>query len=412
MRKVLFVVPFLPYPLSTGGHQAIFNGVAAAVAAHAEVYLTYPEYADQGADREAMAQKLGADIHFFPYATYVNLKREKVLSVIYKVKYDLKRLIKGGATENPNQNVYAQWWEQMAPRPDAYCRFVNDLVKQYDIDIVQCEMLSTMAFVLTLPEKVTKYFVHHELGFVRKSLHPIVKLEPLASSANLAINQLVEINLLNRFDTVVTLSGTDSDKLREAGITTHILTSFATVNRQPEKSLEFSRHTILSFIGPEEHSPNKEGVLWFLDNCWKQLLDTNPDYELHIIGKWTKDTQNKLSAKYPRIHFPGYVNDLSAAIKNTIMIVPIRIGSGIRMKILEAGMIGVPVVTTTIGVEGIPLVNGENCFIADTPEAFTQGILDLSDPELRAKFISSAQRVIADRYSLDALIRNRGPLYQ
>lgn len=412
MRKVLFVVPFLPYPLTTGGHQAIFNGVAAAVAADAEVYLTYPEYADQQADRKAMIQKLGTDIHFFPYATYVNLKREKILSVIYKAKYDLKRLIKGGATEDPNQNIYGQWWEQMAPRPDAYCRFVNELVERYDIDVVQCEMLSTMAFVLTLPAKVKKYFVHHELGFVRKSLHPIIKLEPLASSANLAINQLVEIDLLNRFDTVVTLSRTDSDKLRDAGVTTHILTSFATVSRPLEKSLASSRHTVLSFIGPEEHSPNKEGVLWFLDNCWEKLLGTNPDYEFHIIGKWTKDTQKKLSAKYPHVYFPGYVDDLSAAIKNTIMIVPIRIGSGIRMKILEAGMIGVPVVTTTIGVEGIPLVNGESCVIADTPEAFTQGILNLSDPALREKFIRSAQQVIADNYSLDALVKNRAHLYQ
>jgi glycosyltransferase involved in cell wall biosynthesis len=82
------------------------------------------------------------------------------------------------------------------------------------------------------------------------------------------------------------------------------------------------------------------------------------------------------------------------------------------MKILEAGMIGVPVVTTAVGVEGIPLVDGENCFIANTADAFVQSILKLSEQTLREHFIVSAQKVIAKNYSLEALIKNREHLYQ
>jgi glycosyltransferase involved in cell wall biosynthesis len=217
---------------------------------------------------------------------------------------------------------------------------------------------------------------------------------------------------LNRFDTIITLSEIDTHKLQEAGVTTPVLSSFATINRKPETSLESSCGFVLSFVGPEIHSPNKEGILWFLDSCWQRLLKSNPNYELRIIGLWSKETQRQLSDRYQNVHFLGYVDDLAATLKNTIMIVPIQVGSGIRMKILEAGMIGVPVVTTAVGVEGIPLVDGENCFIANTADAFVQSILKLSEQTLREHFIVSAQKVISKNYSLEALIKNREHLYQ
>lgn len=411
MSRVLFVLPFLPYPLSSGGHQAIFNGLVAASEV-AEIYLTYPDDADDAADRQALEEQLGGKIHILPFQVSVNRKGDKILNCIYRLKYTLKKLIKGEAAARKEPSPYEQWLEQIVPGPDAYCSFVNKLVEEYRIDIVQCEMLETLAFALTLPRTVKKYFVHHELGFVRKGQHPIAAQEPLAASAHLTINQLIEIDLLNRFDTVITLSETDTRKLRDAGVTCPIHTSFATVNHQPSTELESSSSTVLSFIGPEWHPSNKQGLKWFLDSCWESLLTVNPDYRLQIIGRWTDETCREWSSRYRNISFPGFVEDLAATIKNTIMIVPITIGSGIRMKILEAGLIGVPIVTTTVGVEGLPLKSGENCFIGDTPEEFSRGIQALSNPSLRERFIHSAQQIIAERYSQRALNENRAKLYQ
>lgn len=411
MSKVLFVVPFLPYPLISGGHQAIFNGLVAAAEAGAEIYITYPDQDDDEEAREKLSQKMGGKIHIHPFPMHINRKGDKMLNFIYRFKYSVKKLIKGEAGARPITSPYGQWLDQMMPKSDAYCQFINALVEQNAIDIVQCEMLETLAFALTLPKGVKKYFVHHELGFVRKGQHPFITQEPLAGPAHLAINQLIEINLLNQFDTVVTLSEVDSQKLRDTGVSTRIHSSFATVNHLPNTDLETTDSTILSFVGPEWHPSNKSGILWFLESCWEDLLSTNPEYRLQIIGRWTEETQREICTKYRNVLFPGYVDDLTATIKNTIMIVPITIGSGIRMKILEAGMIGVPIVTTSVGVEGIPLVNGENCFIGDTPEAFVQGILSLSDQKLRVQFIRSAQHIIEVNYSQHALNENRKVLY-
>lgn len=412
MSKVLFVVPFLPYPLTSGGHQAIFNGLVAATAAQADVYLTYPDRDNDEEAREMLSQKLNGQIHILPFPAYVNRKGDKVLNLIYRFKYTVKKLIKGEGGAQPATTPYAQWLDQIMPKTDDYCRFINDLVEKYSIDIVQCEMLETIAFALTLPKEVKKYFVHHELGFVRKGLHPIMNTEPLAGSAHLQINKDIEVSLLNRYGTVITLSETDTQKLKEAGVTVDIHTSFATVSNIPDNQLEAGGGTVLSFVGPEWHPSNKMGILWFLESCWERLLSENPSYELRIIGNWSETTQREISSKYKQVHFLGFVEDLSSAIKNTIMIVPITIGSGIRMKILEAGMIGTPVVTTTVGVEGIPLSDGDNCFIADTPERFIQGILKLNDQDLRERFIRSAQLVIADHFSQSALNQNRKELYR
>lgn len=411
MNKVLFVVPFLPYPLGSGGHQAIYNGLVAA-AESAELYLTYPNYENDAEDRKALTEKLDGRIRILPFQVSVNRKGDKLLNYIYRLKFSLKKLIKGEAATRKEPSPYEQWLEQILPKANAYCSYVNDLVEQYRIDIVQCEMLETLAFGLTLPNTVKKYFVHHELGFVRKGQHPVMAQEPLAAKAHLAINQLIEIDLLNRFDTVITLSKTDTRKLRDAGVTCPIHTSFATVNHLPSTDLESSSSTVLSFIGPEWHPSNKQGLKWFLDSCWESLLSVNPEYRLQIIGRWTDETCHEWSSQYRNISFLGFVEDLAATIKNTIMVVPITIGSGIRMKILEAGMIGVPIVTTSVGVEGLPLTNGESCFIGDTPEEFNRGIQALSDPSLRERFIHSAQQIIADRYSQRALNENRIVLYR
>ena len=132
---------------------------------------------------------------------------------------------------------------------------------------------------------------------------------------------------------------------------------------------------------------------------------------MNIIGKWSENTVSEIEGKYDGVKFLGYVEVLPVAIINTVMIVPILIGSGIRMKILEACATGVPVVSTTIGAEGLPLENGRDCFIADSPEAFVDAIKQLDNEQLRKDFIESAQKMINREYSIQALHDNRIGIY-
>ena len=131
-----------------------------------------------------------------------------------------------------------------------------------------------------------------------------------------------------------------------------------------------------------------------------------------IIGNWSENRIKEYSLKYKDVHFLGFVDDLYAAIKDSTMIVPITIGSGIRMKILEASSKGVPFVSTSVGAEGIPVVNGQDCFIANTPDEFIESILKLQNPDLRHQFAENANMMIRKHYSLEALRKNRLEIYE
>lgn len=411
MKNVLFVFPFLPYPLISGGHQAFYNGIIAAIP-YADIFITYPEYYPQDEERASFQSQLDGAIHILPYFDYKSQRGERVLSFIYRTKYLIKSFISGERGKKSTLLPYTEWINQLLPKSDGYIKHINDIIARQHIDIVQCEMLDSLAMVISLPRTVKRIFVHHEIGFIRKALHPVIRHDHSQEGlAHLAVNRMLEVDLLNQYDTVVTLSNTDTEKLKNAGVYTNILTSFAIVNTPPEKNLAFKHSCRLVFIGPEGHPSNRDGLLWFLENCWKRLKEVDPSYQLSVIGVWTSETQKFLSSTYKDVHFLGFVEDLRTTISNSIMIVPIQIGSGIRMKILEACMLGLPVVSTSIGAEGLPLIDGEDCFISDTPEAFLNSILSLKDQDLCRRFISSSQQKILHYYSKESLIENRKGLY-
>ena len=90
-------------------------------------------------------------------------------------------------------------------------------------------------------------------------------------------------------------------------------------------------------------------------------------FTLQVIGKWRGECINRLQSEYPELKLAGYVEDLGSFLKGSVAVVPIRIGSGMRMKILDAVLSKVPFVTTAKGVEGIDFKDGEDCLIVDDP---------------------------------------------
>ena len=273
-------------------------------------------------------------------------------------------------------------------------------------------MLGLLPLVLYIPNNVKKIFIHHELGFIKNDLFIKQMNGNKYQWAQKHLGDIMEIGLLNRYDSIVTLSQTDKNKLTKAGVQVPIYSSFAVINSINTFSIESTKYTELTFLGPENHTPNSIGLLWFLENCWHELLNINNEYKLKIIGIWKDESIRNLNKKYKNLRFVGFVQNLEEALKNTIMIVPITIGSGIRIKILEAATYGVPIVSTHVGAEGLPLSDGINCFLSDTPNEFIQSIIKLKDKDLRFSFIYKANEVIKNNYSLKELTKNRIEIYE
>lgn len=411
MKNVLFIEPFCPYPLISGGHQAIYNGIAAMK----DVANVYVVYAHTTWNNPSELGRLELEKQFpFVHVLHYGLAEKSAGEFLFKLKRRIKRTWDSWMKKifKPKTNIedYRSWG--FIPQPDNYAKYINQLIEQYHIDVVQVEMCFLLSMVLDLPKHVKKIFVHHELRYVREELR-LAKIDVPQSFRNeVMIHKFEEIGLLNMYDEIVTLSETDKQKLILDGVTKPILTSFAVVNTsKTDESLYNEQSFVLSFIGPESHDPNYDGVMWFLENCWSDLLVKNSDYHLRIVGNWSVGTRKKICAQYLNVEFAGFVENLADVLIGTVMIVPIHIGSGIRMKILEAGAIGVPVVSTNVGAEGLPVVDGENILLADTPEMFTKAILRLEDYEIRASLSKQLHKTIRTQYSVDALCENRRILY-
>ena len=128
---------------------------------------------------------------------------------------------------------------------------------------------------------------------------------------------------------------------------------------------------------------------------------------LQIIGSgWP------LSYESSNVKLLGFVDHLDEAICGSIMIVPILTGSGMRMKILEAAAMGVPFVTTSVGVEGLDFLNGDSCLIADGADAFAHALECLiNDNCLCEKLARKASNVYMGKYSVEALSAVRNDIY-
>jgi hypothetical protein len=112
-----------------------------------------------------------------------------------------------------------------------------------------------------------------------------------------------------------------------------IYDSFAVVQKADKTpSREFNAHKLV-FVGPQSSPPNVLALEFFLDNCWLNLLKMDNEYNLNVIGNWSQEKITELTKSYRNVNFLGFVDKLADSISDSIMIVPITIGSGIRMKI-------------------------------------------------------------------------------
>lgn len=170
----------------------------------------------------------------------------------------------------------------------------------------------------------------------------------------------------------------------------------------PEKT------TDLVFVGSMDWMPNVDGALWFVREVLPLLRRARPDCSLAFVGRKPPAALADLARTDPRIVVTGTVPDVRPWLfASHAAIVPLRVGGGTRLKIYEAMAAGVPVVSTSIGAEGLDVADGENIRIADSPEAFAACCQTLlRDSSERARIARSATAMVASRCSWDAVTRD------
>ena len=154
----------------------------------------------------------------------------------------------------------------------------------------------------------------------------------------------------------------------------------------------------VGFLGWE---PNSQGLLWFIEEVWPQLVKRHPDLLFDIVGKNPGQRLQQAVAPHKGMSLKGFVPDLQEIYRDSrVSVAPLLFGSGMKVKVLDAMARGMPTVTTSVGAEGIDLEPGKHLLVADDPATMAASIDSLlTDPQLWQHLQHNSRALINERYT-------------
>ena len=211
-----------------------------------------------------------------------------------------------------------------------------------------------------------------------------------------------EREMCQRFTVTVTVSETDKSLLEDKFgarnvlcIPTGVDTDYFSPSRQTETN------NSLVFTGSMDWLPNEDAILFFAREVLPRIKKQIPEVRLTVVGRNPSAGLLSKIKKYPEIEVTGWVNDVRPFIaRHSLYVIPLRIGGGTRIKVYEAMAMGKAVVSTRIGVEGLPVRNGENILLSDGPKEFADAVVRLlKDPEARKRMEINARSFVEGNFS-------------
>jgi glycosyltransferase involved in cell wall biosynthesis len=180
------------------------------------------------------------------------------------------------------------------------------------------------------------------------------------------------------------------------------------IERQPEPGL-------LLTLGTLHYAPNADGIRWFLREVLPLVRQAVPEARIVVVGKNPPRDLRRLAQDSPEvISVTGYVPDLTPLLRRTaVLIVPVLAGSGMRVRILEGLARGMPIVTTSIGLEGIEARIGLDLLVADRAEDFGAAVIALlRDPERQQRLGAAGRQLVEDHYDRRRVLGRLDQAYQ
>jgi glycosyltransferase involved in cell wall biosynthesis len=267
-------------------------------------------------------------------------------------------------------------------KSQAYKKALTELLQKESFDVIQLEG-PYLGYYTDLIRKTSKsllslrtHNVEH-LIWKKKALHETSYLRRWYLKNMASRLERFEMKVVHQTDCLVPISPTDETYFKNRGYKQALLTIPTGLSIDAYPQTPVPTEATLFFIGALDWLPNQEGLEWFMDNVFDQLVEKVPGLTFHVAGRNApKQFEKKLH--HPKIVYHGEVNDAFRFMqKYRVMVVPLLTGSGIRIKILEGMALGRPVVTTQTGIEGIPVENIESVKVSDDPYTFANHVVDL-----------------------------------
>ncbi len=384
--KIFFLSYWFPYPPDNGSRIRVFNFIKALSTKH-DVHLFALLQADSDPKNATALEQYCQVVATYPLP-------------------------------GPRKSLAASLW-LFASRPRSIItRFDPELYKRvqqaiHDIqpDVIVTSMVDVAEYVTFGKTGIPSVLIDHNCEFgVLQRLGNSVSSFPAKLRFEMTWRKFAawEASILKQFDRVVMPNEEDKQKMEQYAPSVdniEVIPNAADTDYY-EAAQWLPEPHVLVYNGSLVYGPNFDAVLYFKENIYPSLSKIYPDIQLLVTGRYDGVNVDKLT-DCPGIKLTGYVKDIRDVLyRSTACIIPLRRGGGMRLKIPEAMAAGLPVVSTSMGAEGLDCAHEKHLLIADTPDDFVRAICRIIEDKALAQMLRrNARELVETKYSWN---RNAG----
>ena len=392
--KILFLSITIPYPPTDGGRIRVMN-LLKQIAKKNDVTLLALE--TEPTDREGVAylDRLGVEVELVPHPPCMPPLR---------LRTGIRALLKRKPITVARYDL------------PAFRQKLHSVLAERSFDLVHYEMLHAAQYVVEtdIPSVLSQQNVDSHIWgrLCEQTQHPIRKLLFWWQKRSFS---RYERTMSPKFNVVTCVSEIDRDLLQGACPDQPIEVipnGVDTVLYQPDPDAE--EPATLIYTGSMDWYPNEDAVIYFAEKILPKIQAEHPYVQFYIVGKSPTECASNSWHNSQGVIVTGRVDEIKPYIgRATVYVVPLRIGGGTRLKILEAAAMGKAVVSTQVGAEGLHLVDGEAIFIADDPSRFADAVNQLiADPALRRQIGEGARQHVEAEYDWQRIGERLHRLYK
>lgn len=395
--RLLFLTPQLPYPPQQGTAIRNYHLIASLAARHEVSLLSFAE-PDQALDAARPLWALCRRLEAVPTPTRRLADR-------------LRGLMLSG-------------WPDMALRlaSPAYAARLSAWLQEERFDVVQIEGIEMARYLDAIPpgpgrplivyDDHNAEYVLQERAFRSDSLRPHRLHAALYSLVQWRRLRRYEAEVCRRADRVIACSAADAAALRRIApdLRVHVIPNgvdTAAIRPQPAAPV-----ATLVFTGKMDFRPNVDAAIWLVRDILPRVRQARPDATLALVGQRPSPAVARLAAQ-PGVIVTGRVEDARPYIAGAqVYVAPLRMGSGTRLKLLEAMAMEAAIVSTSLGAEGLPVESGRHVLLADDAASFAAAVVALlGDPARRVALGQEARRLVEAEFDWRSILPRLEAVY-
>jgi glycosyltransferase involved in cell wall biosynthesis len=386
MKKLLFITPELPFPLQSGGKVKSMK-LLQSLAERYDVTLVSPLKQDDAKYLDAFHSISPCSQHFHVELNVARSPYQLVASYLQGKPLNVRRTFSSGLNQkisklvSQHDIVFLDHYEVFPYLPDDYSGTVV-----YHAHNAYYKMWERYASLPGNP--AFRCVARLEAWRVKTYESSVAQRANLVFAAPNDARELVEMDVA-------------PDKIHD---TYHLGDDSQLA--LPELRFQDTKKCLM-YVGYLGWEPNVQGLLWFIREVWPRLQKKHPDLGFSIVGKNPDERLTSAVASCSGITLKGFVSDLQEIYQQSrVSVAPLLFGSGMKVKVLDAMSRGLPTVTTTIGAEGIDVVNGSHLFVEDEPVSMCECIDELLiNQHLWQRMQHHSRALVREKYNWNSMFR-------